>query len=94
MCTRSELPELSHLVPGFSGPPVLPRLAVGLQSLQEFEQSLLRDFTASSLHVGEGREAKGALQAVLLRVESLVTGRVKGEVGARSARLSRRGRRD
>lgn len=28
---------------------------IGLKSLQEFEQSLLRDFTASSFQVGEGR---------------------------------------
>lgn len=91
MCNRSKLPELRSLLSDFSRPPILPRLAVGLKSLQEFEQSLLRDFTASSLHVGEGRESKGALQAVFLRVKSLVAGRVKGEVGARSARLSRRG---
>lgn len=80
------LAELWCLFSGLACPvgPVL------LQSRQEFEQSLLRDFAASSLHVREACETEAALQAVLLGFERLVSG---GEtrLGSRSLHRGRRG---
>lgn len=63
------LDELRRFVSGLAG-------AIGLvclQSRQEFEQNLLRDFAASSLQVREGCEAETALQAVFLRLEVRVS---------------------
>ena len=80
------LAELRRLVPGLPG-------AVGpvrLQSRQEFEQSLLRDLTASSLQVREGGEPEPALQAVLLGFEGLVA-RGEAPLGPRGLRRGRRG---
>lgn len=44
-----------------------------LKSRQEPEQSLLRDFTASSLQFREGCETEAAIQAMLFGLERLIT---------------------
>ena len=72
--------ELSGLVSGL--PSILAGGgAVGLQSLQEFEQSLLGDLAASSFQIGEAREPESALQAVVLRLERLVSRRHGNSLG-------------
>lgn len=81
---RQLLAELRGLVPGLSCTG-----AVGLQSRQEFEQSLLRDLAASSLQVRVGGETEPALQAVLLGFERFVSG---GETPLGPHSLGRGGR--
>lgn len=71
---RQLLAELRRLVSGLAYRPVGP-VRIRLQSRQEFEQSLLRDLAASSLQVREACETEAALQAVLLRLERLVSRR-------------------
>jgi len=66
--------------------------AVGLQSLQEFEQSLLGDLAASSFQVGEASEPECALQAVVLRLERLVSRRKGTPLGPHSLGWWGRGR--
>ncbi|XP_078062927.1 uncharacterized protein LOC144488708 [Mustelus asterias] len=49
-------------------------LRLGPESLQEFEQHLLRDLAASSLQVGQGGQSEALIQLVVLRVEGAVEG--------------------
>lgn len=60
--TGQLLDEFRRFVSGLPGAIGLVRL----QSRQEFEQNLLRDFAASSFQVRKSCEAEAALQAVFL----------------------------